>query len=302
MDLYRAGPIDPEGWANRWVLDDGSDMLQTFASNGDRDGEFARNPVAHADVRDAIAAHYQIDRECVVLSPFQLGGCHPRIARHDYPEPSQLYHREWRGSVQAARNLFAEMRDVFRTIEPVEANDVTHGHRLRELLILACTEVESGWKGVLDAQGYGSGGRDLNRRDYVKLMKPMRLGEWTVHLFSHPGYRPIKPFAGWTPNTTGTLPWYDDYNATKHGREQSFARATLKSMVDAIAAVYVMVRAQFGRFSYQRSGERHPEKEPLDEQDEFRVLASPAWALEEHYPPPTCLERKGRWQPIPRVL
>jgi len=41
------------------------------------------------------------------------------------------------------------MQDVFETVEPAQANLQTHGHKIRELLLLAAMEVEAPASGVL---------------------------------------------------------------------------------------------------------------------------------------------------------
>lgn len=174
------------------------------------------------------------------------GEHHPRIWRPGAPRPELVYEREWAASVQAAQNLFGHMAEVFRFVEPSEANWTAYGHEIRELLMLAAMEVESGWKAVLRANGYPvQGGRNWNRNDYVKLVGPMRLDEWEVRIVSHPEAGKVRPFEGWKANRGG-LPWYDAYNAVKHDREAAADRGSLRHCVDAVAGVFVMVCAQFG--------------------------------------------------------
>lgn len=70
----------------------------------------------------------------------------PRIARGvDSPavKDTLLFRDAYIASVRVLHMLAAEMRDIFRQIEPVAAHNGVYSQRLRELLILACTEVES---------------------------------------------------------------------------------------------------------------------------------------------------------------
>lgn len=145
----------------------------------------------------------------------------------------------------AAVSLYEAFQILLRTIEPTPRNDSTFGHAIRHFLLLAATEVESAWKGILKANGYGPS--RPTTKDYVKLATPMRLREWTVRLGSYASYPKISPFAKWdSGNATRSLPWYDAYNKVKHDREGNLHHATLEHAVSAMAAVAVMGWAQFG--------------------------------------------------------
>jgi hypothetical protein len=215
----------------------------------------------------------------VVESPFFSGEFHPRIWRGE-ESPKSVdagLGREWISTVRATRMLYARLRDVFRCIEPVKRQDSTFGHEQRELLMLASTEVESAWKSVLVANG-ASPRRGPDRwttEDYVRLLVPMRLAEWSVSLSAHPDYGKIAPFASWNASKpTTSLTWYDAYNAVKHDRENELALATLGSAVDATAAAFIMTIAQFGD---------HHLGDDYFHADEFRVESAPKWDPMEAY-------------------
>jgi len=170
-------------------------------------------------------------------------------------------------TMRAARSLFARLRDAFQVVEPTRSHDAVFGHELRQLLILASTEVESSWRAVLAANSYPAG--RWSTHDYVKLLGPMKLDQYVVRLASHPGYGDIVPFAGWdSSNATRSLDWYDAYNATKHNREEELHRATLGAAIHALAAVHVMTVAQFGFEDVER-GHFHA--------DEFNFERTPTW-------------------------
>ncbi len=158
------------------------------------------------------------------------------------PEMIAIHEAE-RSAAFALRRLMRDLDDVFDVVEPSPASLGVHGHLLRDLLLRACTEVEAAWKGILRANGRKSDG--TSTRDYVTLLGPMKLDEWKVR-WTHFDIE-HQPFLGWSSTApTTTLRWYDDYNAVKHDREAAFARASLRSVMDAIAAVYVLFSAQFG--------------------------------------------------------
>jgi len=166
---------------------------------------------------------------------------------------------------------------IFQVVEPTHTHDSVFGHELRQLLILACTEVESSWRAVLSANAYPPGSGRWSTNDYVKLLRPMRLDKYVVTLASHPGYGEIAPFYGWlTTDPTHSLGWYDAYNLTKHNREEELHRATLRAVIEAMAAVHVMTVAQFGFDEVERA-HFHP--------DEFNFERSPRWTADAYIRP-----------------
>ena len=174
-------------------------------------------------------------------------------------------------SVAAARIVFDELADLIRVVEPTQAQRGTYGHRLRHLLIVACTEVESCWRSVLENNRTTSA-TSLSTNDYVTLADPMRLREWTLGLTSSTEQLEFSPFQDWhRAHPTQTLQWYDAYNATKHGREINLHRARLDHTLDAIAALHIMLTAQFGENALE--GLRSP----------FHIVHRPQWSPEECY-------------------
>jgi hypothetical protein len=142
--------------------------------------------------------------------------------------------------------LVRQLDRICQTVQPVPANYSSFGHDIRNLLILACTEVESHWRGILKANGVVLERPTTN--DYVKLRCAMRLGEYAVRFPSYPWIEPIHPFAGWgsSRKPSQDLVWYGAYNAIKHDLENEFPRANLANAFAAIAGCAVMMVAQFG--------------------------------------------------------
>jgi len=205
------------------------------------------------------------------------GAYNPRIWRGAKmsPRPEDVGLRdEWLDAVRASRLLTSRLREIFRFVEPAQGNKAAFGHELRALLLLACTEFEQICKAVLRANGTDGSAT----ADYVKLRPAMRLDEWEVALTSSTSYGSIRPFAGWQlPNASQTIRWYAAYNATKHDRGSAFHEACLENVISAVAAVYVMMVAQFGPENLDLPGVF-----PLDE---FVVTAEPAWPAHEMYIP-----------------
>ena len=191
--------------------------------------------------------------------------------------------KAWLSLNVAASHLFGELEEIFRVIEPTPANAHAFGHRLRHVLVLACTEIEACWKGILRANGYEKG--RLNTADYVKLNVPMGLEHWGVTLESYPEFGEWKPFASWDPaRPTQSLGWYAAYNAVKHDREDKLELATLENVLAACAALTVMAHAQFGPWTSLYA---------IPRMTTFRISTHVQWEPHELY------FGEGPWTPKP---
>ncbi|MGE0532706.1 MAG: hypothetical protein AB7G40_07680 [Hyphomonadaceae bacterium] len=143
-------------------------------------------------------------------------------------------------------SLKVRLESICQTVHPRAENFGVYGHEIRNLLILASTEVELQWKAVLAANGVSKSRYTTN--DFVKLHDAMRLKEYAISLPQFPWLAPLRPFDTW--NTTGRptqdLPWYDAYNAVKHDREANFSKARLDYALNSVAACAIMLIAQVG--------------------------------------------------------
>jgi hypothetical protein len=212
------------------------------------------------------------------------GQFYPRIARpawdrpSDFPRVGVKKHGDTDFVVIARSQLIALTRQlelICQTVHPNETTLDTFGHNIRNLLILACTEVETHWRGVLVANNLI---KDQYRTaDYVKLQAAMRLGDYALTFPSFPWLMPVRPFKDWgtTGRPTQELAWYAAYNAVKHNREYEFERATLRNVFDALSACAIMMIAQFGStFGLGRNSELATF---------FNVYSFPHWSLSDVY-------------------
>jgi hypothetical protein len=175
--------------------------------------------------------------ECLML---ELGPCVPKVA--DTP-----YFNSFIGSLQQVETLFDSLSSLLRVTHPEQDNLKAYGGAMRDLIILACTEVEAQWKGVLKANNLTARKGRYTTEDYVRLLPAMKLDAYRVELMRYPGLPELMPFADWsTGQPTQSLGWYDVYNKVKHGRETNFKEATLGNAIIAVAACVVMLAAQFG--------------------------------------------------------
>ncbi|APS29452.1 hypothetical protein H4F38_07725 [Pectobacterium brasiliense] len=157
---------------------------------------------------------------------------------------------EKRASEQALRILIEKLDDILLYIEPDYNGLNSYSHKCRELLILACTEVENQFVSIISNTNLSRPNQRYTTNDYVKLLDNCFLNEFKVQYLNYSGLKDFKPFNGWDPtNPTVSLIWYDAYNKTKHARAGSFHFSTLENVMDAVAACIVMHCVKYGPFS-----------------------------------------------------
>jgi hypothetical protein len=170
-------------------------------------------------------------------------------------------------SVNQLSILIEELKEIMRYVQPDKSNLNCYGHHTRNVLLLACMEFENECKGVLRAHSYSASNNYYSTNDFVKLLKPLRLSEYTIRLSYYPDLDPVSPFTGWNSAApTQSITWYDNYNATKHDREISFSKADLLSGITAVCSLAIILAAQYRTIDIWRDqiGEffhfqRHPE-------------------------------------------
>lgn len=218
---------------------------------------------------------------------------HPRVAR-----PIALREKEtlWfpdtakeQRYITSAQNqlgsLIDDLRVICRVVQPAASTLSVYGHEIRNLLILAATEVEMHWRGILAANGSTA---KFNTNEFVKLAAPLGLRNYAVHFHPCPDIAPIRPFDGWDVlDPTNSLPWFAAYHGVKHNREHEFDQANLANGFMAVAACAVMMVAQFGQDALTR------------ELKGFLSVQPPAWPIEDMYLMP---EAEGGWAPVPLQL
>ncbi len=217
-------------------------------------------------------------------------------------EPGQYYRRVWRGiwspsdelasvaqetAAAVATVLLCErLFELFRVVTPSVANQTTYGHEIRNVLLLACMEVESHLAAVLRDNAYSSR-QPWSINDYVHLCDSLWLANYCVQLRSYPDLSPSTPFRNWDRlRPSQSLPWWQAYNKVKHDREANFAEASLSHAMDAVCAAVVLLHAQFGRTTGRHGT-------ALLIQREFNVSFSNPPQPESWY----CPRPDKRWEP-----
>ncbi|WP_312210321.1 hypothetical protein [Pseudescherichia sp.] len=156
---------------------------------------------------------------------------------------------EKRATEQALRVLIEKLDDIFLYVEPSTHGLISYSHKCRELLILACTEVENQWVSIIGKTNLSRSNGRYSTNDYVRLLDKLYLSEYKIKYLNYDGLRHFKPFDGWNANNpTTSLPWYNAYNKTKHDRSGAFHFSTLENVMDAVAACVVMYCVKYGPF------------------------------------------------------
>ncbi len=171
------------------------------------------------------------------------GGCWRYIEHPDFAARPSHY-------VRAFELLQDDLKELFKFVEPSDANLGTYSFRTLEMLLRASIEVEANCKAILNANTYAKKGRDLNISDYARLEFSHYLSQYKVKMPYWTGTMSTRqPFKSWA-STTGTpgqqpLDWYQRYNRSKHDRAGALSVATLEAVIDAVAGLFVLLTAQF---------------------------------------------------------
>lgn len=174
---------------------------------------------------------------------FKLSGC-SAYTRHPEFAPGA------RTLVRGYQILERDLHALFEYVEPDDTNASTYSLRTHALLVRACIEVEANATATLRAGKFSKDHKRWNIRSaYSRLEHSHHLSSFEVKVPHWKGTQGVRrPFECWGGLRAGTgyqvLPWYQAYNDTKHDRANSFSRASLSSVVDAVAGCLVLITAQ----------------------------------------------------------
>ena len=164
----------------------------------------------------------------------------------DYAEHPELY-------VRSFKMIQADVQKLFEYVEPADKNIKTYSMQIYNLFFRICVEVEANFKAILRENTYHGTGEWWNMGDYRKVNKTHHLSGYKVTFPVWNGEkRTFAPFADWaTDDPEAKLEWYDIYNSCKHNKYQYMERATLGTMLNAFAGLFVLLTAQFGSEEFE---------------------------------------------------
>jgi hypothetical protein len=202
--------------------------------------------------------------------------------------------KEPRHYVHAFLLLQKDLLDLFDYIEPADSNLPTYSHRVQQLLMRTCVEIEANLTAILVENGYvKKGDGNLTMHDYKLINRSHRLSSYEARVPLWRGPRRIwRPFAPWD-SRDGTLLWYQAYNKSKHDRHDSFHLATFEVLLDAMCGLAIVLSAQFHTETYSPAGNylsfrRSYSYDANDEMDSaigdyFRIKFPTDWPEAERY-------------------
>ncbi len=161
-------------------------------------------------------------------------------------------------AIRTYHTIEKDLRQIFDFIEPDDRNLTTFSTRLYEIFLRASTEFESNCKLILCENLYrrceknlSRCGKNLKIGDYKNIKKATRLLEYKIQLTVWAN-KPLllEPFSCWSNCDSLTLNWYQEYNNVKHNRSTEFHCANLKNTIDAVAALFIVLFAQFNTFAF----------------------------------------------------
>ena len=214
---------------------------------------------------------------------------------------SYLMHRKYAKEphhyLKAFLLLQNDLLDLFNYVEPADQNLKTYSHKIQQLLMRTCVEIEANFTAILIENGY-KGRKSKSRRPISWNIEDYRLVNHSHRLSSYeariPGWNGIqglcKPYEPW--KNDEQLPWYKAYNESKHDRQNNFPQAKLKYLIDAMCGLVILITAQFSNESYQPGPIGIAiEYEGYDSDDGmisaiggvFRVKKPADWPVEERY-------------------
>lgn len=135
--------------------------------------------------------------------------------------------------------LLQKLQDILLYVEPSSEGLKTYSHKIRELLILACTELESSFK-------FYKFDKNMGMNDYIKILDFVDLSKYKLSLVGYANPYKSCPFKNWSKNSPSkSLKWYEAYNQVKHNKDGSFHLANLENCIDAIAANIVLFSIRY---------------------------------------------------------
>jgi hypothetical protein len=232
-----------------WTLQPKEKLLDAFYRDNKVNKEL--NDFSIAKLYNKVGIHYPrvyrpylypesgVSREITVLEKLE------RIILN-YPD-SQLDINLIVSNLNQLAVLIQMLDEVFRSVHPSLKNLNAFGHNIKNVLILACIEVESNLKSIYKEHAQNAK-RNYSTSDYIKLKPILHLNKYSLRLPLYPDFGSVSPFKKWSEKrgATKSLFWYNDYNPVKHNSETHLNRATLNAAVNAVAAVAILIQAQFG--------------------------------------------------------
>ena len=97
-------------------------------------------------------------------------------------------------SLEQLSTLIDSANKIFRTVFPSIENQNAFGFDIRNILILSCTEFETQFVGILNANNITPQNKYPNTNDYVKLKNILKLSDYEIKFNLYPDLPTYSPF------------------------------------------------------------------------------------------------------------
>lgn len=155
-----------------------------------------------------------------------------------------INNQEYASLLRQLEIILDDLDEVFKVVAPQKNQGSVFGHAIRNIIILACTEIDSMMHVILDRNKVKPTGKHFQMKDYYQLKAALRLDEYELKLCRFDDLGTFTPFANW--NGKNNPSWYDGYNKIKHNREKEFANASINHAINSIMAFAIVLIAQYG--------------------------------------------------------
>ncbi len=208
----------------------------------------------------------------VIKSQYQLLPC-----ISDYIDSSPITNQEYNNLLCQLEIVLNDLTNLFKTVALHRSNLMCFGHNIRNIIILACTEIDSMMKNILQRNQIQPINNYYKTNDYYVLADILKLKNYAIRFHRHHDFGTLTPFKDWSKdNPTKSLVWYDSYNKIKHDRENNFELANMKNAIDSVAAFAITLIAQFGYRNILWNDKINKVIEVIEE---------PSWNIEDFYIP-----------------
>lgn len=144
-----------------------------------------------------------------------------------------------------------DLKLIFDFISPNNNSFSVYSHRIYELFLRTCIEVENNFVSFLKAHNYTRAGNWNISSDYFKTNSYLKLNEYEIKLnIWENSPLIIKPFQEWSSTTFSAIPWYQDYNKVKHDRSLEFSKSNFRNLIYSVSGLTALLFAQFERDAF----------------------------------------------------
>lgn len=169
------------------------------------------------------------------------------IPPEQYVDPIIDNYNEYNDYIHQLELLLSDLYDIFKVVEPNLNNEKVYGNAFRNIIIRACTEVDSLMKKVSEDNGLKGNKGKYNTQHYVRFKNILQIDQYTTNFNYISDLEDLTPFNGWNEKSpTESLSWYNAYNLVKHDRINKKEEATMHNAIESIMAFAIVMMAQFG--------------------------------------------------------